>query len=85
MAGYGRRVEIVSRAPGGAWEVETAFFDQDQMHWVARAEVDGRNGTDELLASGFGGQIVLLSRRPGYGLPGVPADAPASRPASRPR
>lgn len=38
------------------------------------AEVDGRNGTRELVGSGYGGRIFLLSRPPGYGLEGVPTD-----------
>ena len=38
---------------------------------VCALELDGRNGTDELIATGFGAQVVLLSRPPGYGLPGV--------------
>ena len=31
------------------------------------AELDGRNGTDEILLSGYGGRIVLLERPVGYG------------------
>ena len=36
-------------------------------HWLGVAEVDGRNATRELIASGYGSRIVLLSRPPGYG------------------
>ena len=66
--GYSAKVELLSRRTGGTWEVETLFVDRDKGHWLCTAELDGRNATDELLASGYGGRIVLLSRPPGYGL-----------------
>jgi hypothetical protein len=76
--GYGKRVQIIGRAPQGAWEVEEVFADNDQGHWLAVGELDGRNATDELVATGFGGKIVLLSCPPGYGLSGAAVydDAP---------
>ena len=43
------------------------FRDADKGHWIVACEVDGRNATEELVASGFGGRIVLLFRPPGYG------------------
>ena len=60
------RVEMLSRR-ATAWTVETIFRDRDKGHWLAVAELDGRNATDEIVASGFGGRIVMLSRPPGYG------------------
>jgi hypothetical protein len=77
--GYGRRVQLLSRKPGDEWRVQTVFEDEDKGHWLARAELDGRNGTDELLASGYSGRIVLLARPPGYGLPCVATDGEAPR------
>lgn len=64
--GYSGKVQLLSRR-GAVWSVETIFEDRDQGHWLAAAEVDGRNGTRELLASGYGKRIVLLARPPGYG------------------
>ena len=65
--GYSGRVELLSRKGEGAWQVQTIFKDPDKGHWVAVCEVDGRNATQELVASGFGGRIVLLARPVGYG------------------
>jgi hypothetical protein len=82
--GYGQRVQIVSRVETGAWEVETIFEGEHRGHWLTVGELDGRNGTDELIATGFGGQVVLLARPPGYGLPEVAvdrSDVGASEPA----
>ncbi len=76
------RVDLLSRPPGGAFSVETIFADRDRGHWLDAAELDGRNATDELLGSGYGGRVFLLAREPGYGSPpGVPAEkaAPVSR------
>src|SRR5262249_13231878 len=58
--GYSRKVQIVSRVPGQPWSVETIYADADQGHWLGTGELDGRNATDELVASGFGGRIVML-------------------------
>jgi hypothetical protein len=68
--GYSGEVELLTRpADGrGAWDVRTLFTDRDRGHWLAAGEFDGRNTTDELVASGYGARIVLLSRPPGYGL-----------------
>ena len=64
--GYGKKVELLSRI-NGRWRVETLFEDTNKGHWLARAEVDGRNATHEILSSGYSGRIVLLARPPGYG------------------
>ncbi len=65
--GYSKRVELLTREQD-RWTVETIFEDVDKGHWLAKAELDGRNGTDELIASGYGKRVILLSRPPGYGL-----------------
>jgi|GEM_PF-1680868 len=73
--GYGAHVHLLhrERAPGrdGEWQVETIFVDRDKGHWLSAAEVDGRNATQEIVGSGYGGRIFLLSRPPGYGLDGA--------------
>ena len=70
--GYGADVELLRRRPRTAsWEREKVFHDRDKGHWLAVGELDGRNGTDEILASGYGGRIVLLARPPGYGKAGL--------------
>ena len=70
--GYGAVVHLLSRGGDGAFVAETLWTGAQKGHWLTVGELDGRNGTDELLASGFDGQVVLLAREPGYGLPGVP-------------
>ena len=69
--GYSRSVQMLTRRGEGPWNAQTIYTDADQGHWLTVGEVDGRNGTDELIATGFGGQVVLLARPPGYGLPGA--------------
>ena len=64
--GYSKKVELLTRRADG-WRAETLFTDRDKGHWLGVAEVDGRNNTQELIASGYGARIVLLSRPPGYG------------------
>jgi hypothetical protein len=64
--GYAKKVQLLTRGEGG-WTAETIYTDADKGHWIAVAEVDGRNATDELICSGFGGRIVLLTRPVGYG------------------
>jgi len=76
--GYSANVELLRRDTSG-WHAETIFADRDKGHWVARAELDGRNATDEVVVTGYGGRIVLLSRPPGYGLPNVLATTPDPR------
>jgi len=70
--GYSKRVELLSRKRGEPWAVSVIFEDRDKGHWLSCAELDGRNATDEILASGYGGRLVLLARPPGYGLSGIP-------------
>lgn len=86
--GYSKRVELLSRKKGQPWNVSVIFEDRDKGHWLSCAELDGRNATDEILASGYGGRLVLLARPTGYGLSGVPHELEApvspSRPASSP-
>ncbi|MGE3351974.1 MAG: hypothetical protein AB7O84_09555 [Planctomycetota bacterium] len=75
--GYGREVQLVSRADAGAadraggWAVTTLFTSAQQGHWLCVGEFDGRNTTDELVATGFDGEVVLLARPIGYGFEGV--------------
>ena len=59
--GYSGKVELLTRV-GDRFTAETLFVDRDKGHWLARAELDGRNETDELLLSGYGSRIVLLTR-----------------------
>jgi len=68
--GYSGKVELLTRG-GESWSAETIFEDRDKGHWLARGELDGRNATDEIVLSGYGARIVLLSRPPGYGRAGV--------------
>jgi hypothetical protein len=71
--GYAGKVQLLTRGEKG-WSVETLFVNDRKGHWLCAAELDGRNATDELVASGFGGRVVLLARPPGYGLEGVATD-----------
>ncbi len=63
--GYSGKVQLLTRA-GDSWSVETIFTDVDKGHWLEVAELDGRNGTDELICSGYSGRVVLLQRPPGF-------------------
>jgi len=82
--GYSGKVELVSRATDGRWSAQTLFVDNDRGHWLATAELDGRNGTDEILASGYGGRVVLLRRPPGYGMASAASDQWALTPEAEP-
>lgn len=64
LFGYSREVILLTRRKGG-WESEVLFVDRDKGHWLSVAELDGRNGTDEILLSGYGARVVLLARPPG--------------------
>jgi len=64
--GYSRQVELLTRTPDG-WRAETLFTDRDKGHWLAVAELDGRNATREILLCGYGARIVMLTRPPGFG------------------
>ncbi|MCA8966845.1 MAG: ABC transporter substrate-binding protein, partial [Planctomycetes bacterium] len=74
--GYGKKVQLVSRAAGASWQVEDLYCGVQKGHWLVAGELDGRNGTDELLATGFDGEMIVLAREPGYALPGVAVPAP---------
>lgn len=65
--GYSGAVELLVHE-AGAWRAETIFEEPERGHWLAVAELDGRNATPEILASGYAGRVVLLARPPGYGL-----------------
>lgn len=77
--GYSKKVQLLARGSDGHWNVETIFTDVDKGHWLTLAEVDGRNATDEIIGSGYGGRIFALARPPGFGLGGVATD-PDGRP-----
>ncbi len=64
--GYSRSVELLTRTTNG-WRTETIFEDTDKGHWLATAELDGRNNTREIITSGYSGRMVLLARPPGFG------------------
>jgi len=71
VCGYDQRVHLLARGADGVWQVETIFTDTQRGHWLTVGELDGRNGTDELVLTGFDGGVVLLSRPPGYARDGV--------------
>lgn len=74
--GYSRRVELLTRTPDG-WRASTVFDDLDKGHWLAVAELDGRNATREIITAGYSGRMVLLSRPPGFGRPELATTAGA--------
>jgi hypothetical protein len=84
--GYGRAVHLITRGPAGGWQAEVLWQSLQQGHWLAVGELDGRNTTDELVCSGFDGQVVLLARPPGYGMPqaAVPGRVPNAAAAATP-
>lgn len=65
--GYSKNVDLLTRQ-GETWRAETVFSDRDKGHWITTGEVDGRNGTDEIVCTGYSGRIVLLARPDGFGL-----------------
>jgi hypothetical protein len=65
LHGYSGEVELLTGGTNG-WSAETIFTDIDKGHWLETCELDGRNATDELLATGYSGRVVLLSRPVGY-------------------
>lgn len=72
--GYSGLVELLSRRGNGPWTAETLFEDRHKGHWLAIGELDGRNTTDELVASGYGARIVMLARKPGTGRTEITTD-----------
>lgn len=77
--GYGQTVEMVTRRADGTFAVEALLTTVQKGHWLAVGELDGRNNTDELVATGFDGTVVLLAREPGYGLAGVAVPEPEAK------
>ncbi len=75
--GYSKRVELLTRTPSG-WRAETVFEDLDKGHWLATAELDGRNATREIITSGYSGRMVLLARPPGFGRSELAVQTPAT-------
>lgn len=65
--GYSGRVELLTR-DGEDWRVKTLFTDRARGHWLSALEIDGRNNTNEILLSGYGARMVLLSTMPGTGV-----------------
>lgn len=65
--GYSGRVELLVHE-GEQWKASTLFTDRDRGHWLSKIEIDGRNNTDEILLSGYGARMVLLSADPGTGV-----------------
>jgi hypothetical protein len=65
--GYSGRVELLENHDG-AWSTSTLFTDRDRGHWLSVVEIDGRNNTSEIMLSGYGGRMVMLSKDPGSGL-----------------
>jgi hypothetical protein len=74
--GYSGKVHLLSNREGSKdpWRVETIFLDRNKGHWLAAAELDGRNATQEIIGSGYGGRIFMLARPPGYGRPDLAVD-----------
>ncbi len=72
--GYSAKVQLLTRKGDAPWKAETIFVERDRGHWLAIAEVDGRNDTDEIIASGYAGRIVLLARPAGFGFEGLATD-----------
>lgn len=83
--GYGRSVHLITRAKVGGWQVETIWKSLQQGHWLAVGELDGRNTTDELVCSGFDGDVVMLARPIGYGLPQAAVPGRAAMPVEAPK
>lgn len=75
--GYSKSVELLTRTPNG-WRAETIFEDLDKGHWLATAELDGRNATREIITSGYSGRMVLLARPPGFGRTELAVQTPAT-------
>lgn len=75
--GYGREVVLLARGADGTFSGTTILTDREKGHWLCAGELDDRNATREIVASGFGGRVIVLSRTPGHGLsiPTAPASA----------
>ncbi len=80
--GYSGRVELLENS-GDSWIATTLFSDRDRGHWLSVLNADGRNNTDEIALSGYGGRMVLLSRDPGSGVDGLAVPEEQDRHAQR--
>ncbi len=80
--GYSGRVELLQRE-GDQWSASTLFEDRDRGHWLSKIEIDGRNHTDEILLSGYGARMVLLSADPGSGVEELSVPVDLDKHASR--
>jgi len=80
--GYSGRVELLQRE-GEMWSASTLFTDRDRGHWLSKIEIDGRNNTDEILLSGYGARMVLLSADPGSGVEELSVPVDLDKHASR--
>lgn len=78
--GYDKAVHVVHRRGDEPWQAETVLTTAQKGHWITVGELDGRNGTDELVASGFDGDVILIARPPGYALPGAAVPVEEQRP-----
>jgi hypothetical protein len=78
--GYDKAIHVVHRRGTEPWQVETVLTTTQKGHWLTVGELDGRNGTDELVASGFDGDVILVARPPGYALPGAAVPVEEQRP-----
>lgn len=75
--GYSKNVELLTRTTNG-WRAEIIFEDTDKGHWLATAEMDGRNNAREIITSGYSGRMVLLARPPGFARGELAAPSPMS-------
>jgi len=62
LFGYSANVELLARDGAGNWSARTLFTDRDRGHWLGVGELDQRNDTDELVGSGYGGRVFVLTR-----------------------
>jgi hypothetical protein len=60
--GYSMEVVLLVRNEGSEnFESLIIFKDTDKGHWLAAVNLDPRNDTDELVASGYSSRVVLLT------------------------
>lgn len=63
LFGYSANVEVLARDANSKWSARTLFTDRDRGHWLGVGELDQRNDTDELVGSGYGGRVFVLTKR----------------------
>ncbi|NUP98036.1 MAG: hypothetical protein HUU28_17905, partial [Planctomycetaceae bacterium] len=61
LFGYSANVELVARDAAGNWSARAIFTDRDRGHWLGVGELDQRNDSDELVGSGYGGRVFVLT------------------------